>query len=122
MLLRQPGDDLDHVLATVEDQKQAPVTQKIDDAVGRIGMMHDEAQRRGDRAGDERRVLQRAEIEKTHMTVERRPHLMGQRDGDGRLADSAGASERNEAVAQQSSRQFSQNILPSDHPLQTMRK
>ena len=57
-----------------------------------------------------------------HMAVERRQHVMGQRDGDGRLADPAGASERDEAVAQQASRQFLQNVLPSDHPLQAMRQ
>ena len=62
--------------------------------------------------------LQRTEIEKMHMAIERRQHVMRQRDGDGRLADPAGASERNEAVAQQASRQFLQNVLPSDHPLQ----
>ncbi len=104
--LCKPGNDLDHVLATVEDEKQAPVAQKIDDAVGRIGMVHDKPQRRSDRAGDKRRVFQRAEIEKTHLAVERRPHVMGQRDSDGRLADPAGTSERDEALAQQSARQF----------------
>ena len=57
-----------------------------------------------------------------HMAVKRRQHIMGQRDGDGRLADPAGPSERNEAIAQQASRQILQNLLPSDHPLQPMRQ
>ena len=56
------------------------------------------------------------------MAIERRQHVMGQRDGDGRLADPAGASERDEAIAQQASRQFLQNVLASDHPLQAVRQ
>ena len=57
-----------------------------------------------------------------HMAVKRRQHIMGQCDGDGRFADPAGTSQRNEAVAQQASRQFLQNVLPSNHPLQPMRQ
>ena len=122
MLSASAGDDLDHVLATVEDEKQATIAQKADDAVRGIGVMHDKAQRRSDGAGDERRVFQRTEIKKMHMAVERRPHVMGQCDGDGRLADPAGTSERDEAIAQQAGRQFLQDVLPSDHPLQAMRQ
>ena len=55
-----------------------------------------------------------------HMAIERRLHIMRQRDGDGRLADPSGTSECNEAVAQQASRQFLQNVLASNHPLQAM--
>ena len=120
--LCKPGNDLDHVLATVEDEKQTPVAQKIDDAVCRIGMVHDQPERRSDGTCDKRRVFQRAQIEKAHLTIERCPHVMGQRDGDGCLADPAGTSERDEALAQQSARQFLQYVLPSDHPLQTMRE
>ena len=119
-ILGKPGDDVDNVFATVEDEKQAAVAQKADDTVRGIGVMHDQAQRRSERAGDERRVSQRTEIEKMHMAIERRLHVMRQRDRDGRLADPAGASECNEAIAQQASRQFLQNVLASDHPLQAV--
>ena len=51
---RKPGHDLDHVLAAVEDEKQAPVAQETDDAIRRISMVNDKPQRRSDRAGDER--------------------------------------------------------------------
>jgi hypothetical protein len=109
-----------HVLAIVEDEKQMPVAQEHDDAVCRIGMVHHESEGRSHRPGDERRVLQCPQIEETHLTFECRPHVMGQRDRDGCLADSAGTSERDEAVAQQSFGHFPQDFLSPDHPLQAV--
>ena len=47
-VLGKPGDDVDHVFATVEDKKQAAIAQEADDAVRGIGVMHHKAQRRGD--------------------------------------------------------------------------
>ena len=47
-VLCKSGDDLDNVLATVEDEKQAAIAQEADDAVRGIGVMHDKAQRRSD--------------------------------------------------------------------------
>ena len=76
--LRKSGDDLDHMFATVEDEKQAAIAQEADHAVRGIGVMYDKAQRRSDGTGDERRVSQRSEIEKMHMAVKHRQHVMGQ--------------------------------------------
>ena len=53
-VFRKRRDDVDHVLATVEDEKKAAIAQKGDDAVGGIGMMHDKAQ------APQRRCLPRA--------------------------------------------------------------
>ena len=40
-VFRKRRDDVDHVLAAVEHEKQPPTAQKVDDAVGGIGVMHD---------------------------------------------------------------------------------
>ena len=84
--------------------------------------MHDKPEGPRDRAGDERRIFQHAQIEKANLAVEFRQQVMGQRDRNGRLTDSARTPERDEAFAQQSVRQFPQNVLPPDHPLQAMRQ
>ena len=99
-------DLVDHMLATVEDQKQAAAAQKADDTAGRIGMMNDETQRGGERADDERRIPQGTEVEKMDAALERLPHLVRQRDRDGGLADAARTSERDEALAEQARRKL----------------
>ena len=77
------------MLAAVEDEKQAPVAQKADDAVGRIGMVHDKPERPATVLATSVASFSMLKIEKTHLAVEFRPHVMGQRDRNGRLADSA---------------------------------
>ena len=54
--LCKSGHDLDNMFAAVDDEKQAAIAQEADHALRGIGVMHDKAQRRGDRAGNERRV------------------------------------------------------------------
>ena len=55
-IFRKRRDDVDHVLAAVEDEKETTIAQKGDDAVGGIGVMNHKAERRSDAAGHECRV------------------------------------------------------------------
>ena len=120
--LRHPGDGLDDMLATVEDQQQAAAAEVTDDAVGRIRMVHHEPKGPGDRARDKPRILHHAEVEKANLTVELRREFMRQRDRNGRLADSTRPPERDEPFAQQTLRNFPHNVISSDHPLQAVRQ
>ena len=82
--------------------------------------MHDEAQSGGDRARDQRGVLQWAEFEEMNVALECLPHVMRERGRNRGLADAARSSQRDEAVAQQTRRQLGQHVVPTDHPVQPM--
>ncbi|MGY4416012.1 hypothetical protein ACVWW4_007748 [Bradyrhizobium sp. LB7.1] len=84
-------------------------------------MAHDEAQRGGNRASDQRRVLQEAEFEEMDVAVEGIAHVMRERGRNGGLADAAGSSQRDKAIAEQARRQLRHSVLPPDHPVQSMR-
>ena len=56
-IFRKRRDDVDHVLATVEDEKETTIAQKGDDTVCGIGVMNHKAERRSDATRHKRRVL-----------------------------------------------------------------
>ena len=69
-VLRQCRRSLHHMLAAVEDQQHPPVSQEADQARGRITGLHQEAERRRDRARHEARIAERPEIKKSDRTLE----------------------------------------------------
>src|SRR3569833_4539022 len=103
------------MFAAIEHEKQTTVAQEVDDPVGWGGVMNDETQCRRDRAGNKQHNLQRTMIEEMNVALERLPHLMRDRDGDGGLANATRAPERHKAFVQQTGRQFPQDVLSPDH-------
>ena len=120
-VFRKRRDDVDPVFAAIKHQQKASIAQKGDNAVGGVGVMYPKAERRSDNWPRASRPF-RVEIKKIDIAFERRQHVMGQRDGDGRLANSAWTSQRDEAIAQDASRQILEDVLSSDHPLQPVRQ
>ncbi|MET4826101.1 hypothetical protein ABH972_003690 [Bradyrhizobium ottawaense] len=121
-VFRETCDRVDDVLTAVENEKQPPPAQEIDDAATRIVVMHDEAKRGGNRARYQRGILERTEFKEMDVALEPVVQVMRERDRNGGLADAAWPAQRDETIAEQARRQFGHDFVPPDHPVQAMRQ
>ena len=100
--LRERGDRLDQMLAIVEHDENVFVSKKGNQALGGVGGMNRESERRRDRARDERWIGKRRQIDESDAIIESCDQRVGDSHCNRRLANAAWSDDRNETMLRQS--------------------
>jgi hypothetical protein len=95
----QRGHGVDDMLASVDDDQHLLASQKRDEIGDLFVLPIGQAERRGQFTAHQRRVSERTEVDETGFADSAEP--FGDSQSDGRLADAAGADERDEASLRQ---------------------
>ena len=90
------------MLTIIEHKEDLPVSQIGNQSLDWVFRLNGDAERRRDRANDMQWVGDWPEIDEPDAVVERPNESVGDRDRDGRLANSSWSDDRNEAVLRQS--------------------
>src|SRR6266849_5291084 len=120
--LRQHRRGLDHVLAAIEDQQHPFAAEKTYQTGGWIHGLNRQPERRGHRAWDEKRIVERSKIKKLNGAGKLWQQLITYRDGDGGLADAARSHDGDKALGLQSLRHFLNGLIAPHHSCQSSRK
>ena len=120
--LGQRCHDFDDVLAAVEDQQHSLVAKCRDDAGSGIAGLNQQPEPGSDRGGDEKRIVDRPEIEKMHGAGKLRQQFVADGYRNGTLADSARSDDGHEALGPQLLRYLADGLAASHHPCQTRRQ
>ena len=91
------GDGINEMLARVENEKNAPISQIGDEARRRIVRLDRQSQQRGHRRSDQRWIAQHSKINEQYGPGKGIQQVMSDRDGDCRLADATDAHNRHKA-------------------------
>src|ERR1700716_1074429 len=116
--LGQRGRRLDDMLAVVEHQEHPLIANKGEEILDRTVGIDREAQRRRDRAGDERRLIECPKIDEMNRAAKLTMLGMSDRYRYGRLADAARPDDRHEALAKQLFANRLDGFVASHHPQQ----
>ena len=99
--LRQRRQQVDDMLAAVEDQQHLAIVEMVDDAGREVVRLHHQSQRRSRYFGDVVVRAAQSEVEKAHAVAESLGLLVRGGESDGRLADAARSVDGDEAVGGQ---------------------
>ena len=99
--LRQYRCRFDHMLATVEDQQHSPMPQRRDEAGDRIAFIDRKTESQPGRAGDEKRIPERSQIDEVDQIAEFLQQPASDRYRHGRLAHPSGTDDGHKASRDQ---------------------
>src|SRR6266702_4980448 len=110
------GDGFNHVLAIIEDDEQLSRTDEIDEFHARRVRLQHKSEGRPDGSHNMIRIGEASEVDEVDISAEFFGNGVARSDGDGRLADSTGAKQGDEAFGSQSVHDLAEHRLPPDHP------
>src|SRR6266436_3455705 len=119
---RQRRRGLDHVLAAIEDQQHPFAAEETYQTAGWIRGLNRQPERRGHRARNEKRIVERSKIKKLNGTGKLGKQLITYRDRDGGLADATRSHDGDEALGLQLLRYFLNGLVAPHHSCQAGRK
>jgi hypothetical protein len=106
---------VDHMLAGVQDQQQAPVRQRLRHKLGRnLPNTELEPDRSGNRCGNQAGIGDSGEFSDPHAIGKFRQQLTRGRQGKSRLTNTTGACEADEPIGGQQSQDVRKLLLPAD--------
>ena len=109
------------MLAIVEDQQSRLVSKIRNEAWCRIIRLNGETENRGERCRRKARVAQRAEIHEQNVAGESVGQVVGNRNGDRRLAHPARAGDGDESLRGQVRRKVDDPVGTTHHAKQAVR-